>query len=64
MKPIFFRIIGLLFILQVPLWLGIVHPIFLMIIGAIGLLIVIFSKELSRRSMQSSKPAPDENDKK
>ncbi|WP_191560701.1 hypothetical protein [Metabacillus idriensis] len=50
MKPLFFIIIGVIFLLQIPLWLGIVADWLMMAVGAIGLAIILMSKWLSRKS--------------
>lgn len=60
MKPIFFRLIGLVFLLQIPLWIGIVHIGLLIVIGAVGLLIIFLSKWLSEKSLSKEKPNLEE----
>ncbi|MFY4777005.1 hypothetical protein [Metabacillus sp. RGM 3146] len=64
MKPIFFRLIGIVFLLQIPLWLGIVNAGLLIIIGAIGLLIIFLSNWLSGKSLSKVKSNLEEKEDK
>ncbi|MFY0757393.1 MULTISPECIES: hypothetical protein [Metabacillus] len=50
MKPLFFIIIGLIFLLQIPLWFNIVDDWLMAAVGLIGLAIIFSSKWLSRKS--------------
>ncbi|MCM3596418.1 hypothetical protein M4D55_11590 [Metabacillus idriensis] len=50
MKPLFFIIIGLIFLLQIPLWFNIVSDWLMAAVAVIGLSIIFLSKWLSRKS--------------
>ncbi|MDQ0858197.1 hypothetical protein [Bacillus sp. V2I10] len=50
MKPLFFILIGLIFLLQIPLWFNIVDDWLMAAVGLIGLIIIFSSKWLSRKS--------------
>jgi hypothetical protein len=50
MKPLFFIIIGLIFLLQIPLWFNIVDDWLMIAVALVGLAIIFSSKLLSRKS--------------
>jgi hypothetical protein len=50
MKPLFFIILGIIFLLQIPLWINIVADWLMVAVGAIGSAIIFMSKWLSRKS--------------
>ncbi|MDX8290018.1 MULTISPECIES: SoxR reducing system RseC family protein [Metabacillus] len=50
MRPLFFVIIGAIFLLQIPLWITIVSDLLMIAVAIIGLTIILASKWLSRKS--------------